>query len=71
MAEVEKFMTVSAGDIEKIMGVGFDADTSGASEYRDPDLSYVTIASTGNSTDAGDDTLGRNYVSSNSGDTRE
>ena len=48
------------------MGVGFDTDST----YRDPDLSYVTIASTGNSTDAGDDTLGRNYVSSNSGDTR-
>ena len=52
------------------MGVGFDADVSGASEYRDPDLSYVTIASTGNSIDAGNDAAGRNYVSSNSGDTR-
>ena len=52
------------------MGVGFDYDASGGGAYRDPDLSYVTIASTGNATDAGDDTLGRNYVSSNSGDTR-
>ena len=48
------------------MGVGFEASGT----YRDPDLSYVTIASTGNSTDAGDDAAGRNYVSSTSGDTR-
>ena len=48
------------------MGLGYDSTDTG----RDPDLSYVTIASTGNSTDAGDDLLGRNYVSTNSGDTR-
>jgi hypothetical protein len=48
------------------MCAGFD--TSGT--YRDLDMSYVTIASTGNSTDAGDIIEGKNYVSSSSGDTR-
>ena len=48
------------------MCAGFD--TSGT--YRDLDMSYVTIASTGNSTDAGDIVEGKNQVSSNSGDTR-
>jgi len=48
------------------MGLGYES----VAPIRDPDLSYVTIASTGNSTDAGDDLIGRNYVSSNSGDTR-
>ena len=48
------------------MCAGFD--TSGT--YRDLDMSYVTIASTGNSTEAGDILEGQNYCGSTSGDTR-
>ena len=52
-------------------GAGFDLNESpDGSAYRDVDFSYVTILTTGNSSNAGDLSEGKNWIGSTSGDSR-